>query len=1237
MENAKNDIIRRHPSTRVTGRNITMDNRTARREKPARKSSLRARLFRLSLMALAALAFALLTGSSGARGEILYSGSQTMGGSWVVDWSIDDEGLLTISGKGGIYDTSYAWMFYQDEILSLRVEDGVTNLGDSFFKGLVNLKSVSMADSVTSAGSNLFDGCTSLETVALSENLAKLSSRMFYGCTSLKQISVPDSVTSMDPGVFSGCTALESIRLSENLAAVPVSAFSGLSSLKSITLPNSVQSIGQYAFDGCTSLESVTLSSGLTSLPSYLFSGLKNLKSLSIPTGVAQVGEKLCMDCTALKNVTLPSGLAVIPNYMFSGCTSLQSITLPGQLTTIENNAFHGCTALVSVRIPDSVSTIDEYAFDGCQSLRTVTFGSGLRSVGNRAFAYTDLRSVSMPGTVTSFGTSVFEHCTALASAVLPNGLTSVPSATFAYCSSLASVSWPDTVTRIGDRAFYGCTALTGVSFGSAVTEIGVRAFYQTALAAFAPTGNIASIGDYAFYQCPSLETVNLSGCSLTAVPEYAFSYCGALHTLLLPDALESIGTYAFASCSSLKEVSFGSSLQEIGREAFLSTGLTGVQIPDSVETLGNGTFSGCQYLRSATLGSGLTSLPDSVFSAANLEEIRIPAGITSVGKNAFSTNNHLKYAEIKGTSVTFGSDAFPRKRNNELFCTTFISVPAGSQTFSNLKSSNPNCLIVQRTSSGMKLTSALSGNAGSRTRLYALSGQTVSLSNKQGYTVKEAHVYLDYPDAPRNANRHLSYDYVWTVTDNTLGYSLADAYGAKATVLLVYQNDGQDYCSGPYYVSFGVADLTEPTILSPVFPETKDGYPAVPSALDIPVSWKAVSDDVYYDVSLFCLPSSSSVMYLTVPDGIQHNIAGTSCAVPAGLLTASDLPYMISVAAISKTTGEGLRCRTGDFLVEDAGASVSSEILAPADECLPKASVKVKWSDMSASSYTVSLYRKGPDDYNEPVNPLGDVLPYYSVPVKEISGITGRTCTFSGSLLEYGGMYRIVLTAFMSDGSTREADRLFKVVGAPESKPAVSGMVCSGESSASPSMNIRRGTLRITWSGSGSPYYSALLYRLNSNGNKEALLESVISEKPSATVSSRNISAGNTYLLILREYDSDLFSNEYRLYFNLANPDSVNTLITPSGLETIDTEAFAGCSEVRYIRLTGSPTAIGDMAFSGCENLAFIDIPSSVTSFGQDLFLNCPLRMIYCRKNSPAWNWAVSQGLPVTAASDVD
>lgn len=106
-------------------------------------------------------------------------------------WTLDNEGLLTISGIGDMVDYQWEfppWLNADIYVKHLVVEEGVSAIGDYAFASCENLEEVILPKSLTSIGVGAFYFCHSLTELTIPKNVAKLGNAAFYACTALKSI-----------------------------------------------------------------------------------------------------------------------------------------------------------------------------------------------------------------------------------------------------------------------------------------------------------------------------------------------------------------------------------------------------------------------------------------------------------------------------------------------------------------------------------------------------------------------------------------------------------------------------------------------------------------------------------------------------------------------------------------------------------------------------------------------------------------------------------------------------------------------------------------------------------------------------------------------------------------------------------------------------------------------------------------------------------------------------------------
>ena len=598
----------------------------------------------------------------------------------------------------------------------VNINDGVTNICDSAFRGCSSLTNVTIPDSITSIGSFAFSGCSGLTSITLPDSVMSIEESTFSGCNRLTSITIPDNVTSIGNSAFSGCSGLTSITIPSSVMSIGGYALSGCSGLTSVTIENGVTSIKYSAFRNCSSLSDVTIPDSVTSIGDSAFEGCASLTSITIPfmgkkaesdiglnrlgyifgsypygsnsdyvpatlreviiTGGTVIPTDAFSGCSGLTNITIPDSVTSIGASAFFGCDGLRSITIPDSVTSIGSSAFSGCDGLRNITIPDNVTSIGGSAFERCSGLMSITIGKGVISIENSAFKdCSGLTSITVPDSATSIGDSAFERCNGLTSIIIGNGVISIGNSAFKDCSGLTSITVPDSVTSIGDSAFNWCNGLTSVRIGKGLTSIGAAAFsscdkltsvYITDLSAWCNISFESSNANPLYYahnlylnDIPVTDLVISS--DVTSIREYAFCGYSGLVSVTIPNSITSIGDYAFSGCYGLTSVTISDSVMRIGKGAFFDcNGLTSVIIGNGVTSIGNSAFTFCENLVSITIGNNVTSIGNSAFKyCSSLTNIIIPNNVTNIGNSAFEGCSGLASINIPNSVTNIGDSAF--------------------------------------------------------------------------------------------------------------------------------------------------------------------------------------------------------------------------------------------------------------------------------------------------------------------------------------------------------------------------------------------------------------------------------------------------------------------------------------------------------------------------------------------------------------------------------------------------
>lgn len=308
-------------------------------------------------------------------------------------WTLDDDGVLTISGIGNMRDYDGNNQPWKDlDVKKVVIVSGVTSIGIYAFKYCRNLENIEIPNTVKEIRTGAFSYCSSLDNVVIPNSIDWIWGDVFYYCTSLKNIALPESITGI-----SGC------------------AFEECNSLESIIIPSKVDSINGGTFRNCRKLKTVVLPEGLVEIAVQAFCGCAGLTNLTIPDSVKYIGEGAFNGCNSLKELKLPKGLNKVGKMAFNSCQYLESVEIPATVTTIEEQAFWGCERLTQIKMQKGLNTIQKSAFGRCLRLENIVLPEGLTDIEAAAFALcVGLKSITIPVSVVSIGEEVFDYCSEL-------------------------------------------------------------------------------------------------------------------------------------------------------------------------------------------------------------------------------------------------------------------------------------------------------------------------------------------------------------------------------------------------------------------------------------------------------------------------------------------------------------------------------------------------------------------------------------------------------------------------------------------------------------------------------------------------------------------------------------------------------------------------------------------------------------------------------------------------------
>lgn len=330
-------------------------------------------------------------------------------------------------------------------------------------------------------------------------------------------------------------------------------------------------------------------------------------------------------------------------------------------------------TKIKSITLPDTLTSICDYAFEMCKQLVAITIPCTVKMVGKNNDIWRYRCGCS---TIRIQAKSIEEYCNCDINKLLRESGYNIASHLIINGEEVTNIVLPDTITNIPDDAFYNCRNITSITISNSVTSIGVEAFRDCiGLTSITIPNSITSIGERAFPGCTGLTSITIPN-SGTSIGNSAFRGCSKLISITIPNSITSIGESAFYECKSLRFITIPKSVTSIGCRAFNDCyNLMSITVLPEDIMIGNEVFKytqwwnnqpdGFVYLGKILLGYKGSRLD--VQSAVDVKE-----GTTSIAANAFYGCTNMPAVNLPKSLKCIGGNAFS-------YCKmlTSISIPS--------------------------------------------------------------------------------------------------------------------------------------------------------------------------------------------------------------------------------------------------------------------------------------------------------------------------------------------------------------------------------------------------------------------------------------------------------------------------------------------------------------------------------------------------------------------------------
>lgn len=418
-------------------------------------------------------------------------------------------GELIITGTGKIPDYEKGASpleEFKKEIISIRVGEGITEIGNQVFADCINVEKIELPDSLVTIGNYTFSYNVSLRELNLPRNITKIGTGAFYNDINLNVTEFPESIKIIGEYAFYNCFSNK--MLADKNTNVDAEAFF-LSKHQIIFKPDErylladgnpalFGNIYKAAADLSIKMNNEDLKSILTQLGLEYNQTFETINDyFDYLVELEQYGIKITYTLEVLELIkNEPQTESVIES---ETVTEQEKITVSGSESDRETNTEDKKAEIIQFtedvqgKYADGVLTItgkgelpdltmdSENPIDNIKTeIESIIIQEGITGIGDFAFRNClNAEILQLPDSLKVIGKYAFAENYCLSKVQLPRNLETIEEGAFSKDVNLQIQSFPESLKKIGEYAFYNCFMTRKKDVQQKEIEISDVAFYQ--------------------------------------------------------------------------------------------------------------------------------------------------------------------------------------------------------------------------------------------------------------------------------------------------------------------------------------------------------------------------------------------------------------------------------------------------------------------------------------------------------------------------------------------------------------------------------------------------------------------------------------------------------------------------------------------------------------------------------------------------------------------------------------